>query len=323
MGSRYDLLELGGYDLLTVMHDARRRASSAEEPELPPNLFVVGLLHDLKAGKYSARAWAAFWRNSWVRSAQIIQEHAELRSSWIRFTTAGAVFIVVAASAVLRFAPPQEALVFLLTSLLWWAVLMADLGLHLGLIVNLESGELEESLGWPNRLTELRGFAAVWVVWGAHWSTRGIYWPLLLVFGLAAVTDLLDGWLARRGHVSTRWGRLYDPFIDGIFFSTAAVALAVIGVLPEWLAVVVIFRFAFPVIGAIAFLFVRGRTLRVRHTTWGRLSSGSIAVTVFLAGASSALQLPFSVIAPGVYAAVFVASVGALVTILMKGIEQV
>jgi len=304
------------------MRDARSRAGRVEEPELPPNLFVIGLLHDLKAGNYRRKAWGAFWRNSWIRSLQILQEQTKLRRSWVRFTVAGTSAILVAGLVVLRFAPPAQALLFTLTSLLWWAVLMADLGLHLGLMVNLQSGEMERSLGWANRLTELRGFAAVWVAWGAHWTTAGAYLPLLLIVGTAATTDLLDGWIARHWHAATRWGRLYDPFMDAIFFSTAAVSLAVVGILPEWLGALVTFRYAFPIIGGITYLFVRRRTLRVRHTTWGRLSSASIAVMVFLAAAASVLQLPFGTIAPGIYVAVSVAAVGAFVTILMKGIEQ-
>jgi len=43
---------------------------------------------------------------------------------------------------------------------------------------------------------------------------------------------------------------------------------------------------------------------------------------VFVAAASAFLYLPFSLIAPGLYAAVCVAAVAAFITILMKGIEQ-
>ncbi len=304
------------------MRDLTRRARRVEEPELPPNLFVIGLLHELKAGSYSRPAWARFWGNSWARSMQTLEERDGLRASWIRFASAGAAGVLLATAAVLRFGPAGEALTFLLVSLAWWAVVMADLGLHLGLVVNLETGEMERSLGWPNRLTLLRGFSAVWVGFGAHWATQGIYAPLLVVFGAAAVTDLLDGWIARQTHASTRWGRLYDPLMDGIFFSVAAVALAVIGRLPEWLAALVVFRYAFPVVGGIAFLFVRRRTPRIRHTTLGRLSSAAIAVTVFAAAAATAFPLPFPLIAPGLYAAVGVSMVAAFITILLKGIEQ-
>jgi phosphatidylglycerophosphate synthase len=305
-----------------MIRDSKRKPGDPPELELPPNIFVIGLLHELKAGGYSRKAWAAFWKAAWIRSLQIIQDNDGLRHSWVRFMAWGGAGILVAV-VVLRFAPVEEALYFLLTSLLWWGFLMADLGLHLGLMVNLESGEMRQSLGWPNRLTELRAFGALWVVWGAHWAaSRGTFVPLVAVFGVGAATDLLDGWLARRTHASTRWGRLYDPVFDGIFFSVSAVALAWIGILPQWLAALVVFRYAFPIVGGIAFLIVRRRTLRVRHTPWGRASSAAIAITVFASAAAAFLQLDFHLIAPYVYAGVCIAMLGALVTILMKGIEQ-
>jgi cardiolipin synthase len=306
-----------------VIRDHSKRSQGVEEPDLPPNLFVVGLLRDLKEGGYSLHAWGRFWRDSWVRSVQMIQEHAELRQSWIGFGLVGATAIITVSLASLRFLPAEEAFWFFLSSLLWWAVLMTDLGLHLGLMVNLETGEMERSLGWPNRLTELRGFSAVWVAWGAHWASAGSYIPLLTVFAAAGASDLLDGWLARRRHVSTRWGRLYDPFMDGLFFSVAAVALAKINVLPDWLAALVVFRYAFPIVGAIVFIFVRRRTPRVKHTTWGRLSSAAIGLMVILAAATNVFQVPVPFLVPAIYAVVCISMLGALITILMKGVEQI
>jgi peptidoglycan/LPS O-acetylase OafA/YrhL len=97
----------------------------------------------------------------------------------------------------------------------------------------------------------------------------------------------------------------------------------VIGILPQWLAALVTLRYAFPIIGGIAFLVVRRRTLRVRHTRWGRASSAGIALTVFAAAAATALGLPFSTVEPVLYAVVAITAAGAFVTILMKGIEQV
>ena len=298
------------------------RAGEKDEPELPPNIFVIGLLHDLKHGGYGWRAWGAFWRASWIRSVQIFQMNEELRASWQRFAIIGVIAIVLASLGTYLYFGLADATGFLATSLVWWGVLMFDLAMHLGLMVNLESGELQHTLGWPNRLTELRGFAAIWVAWAAHWATGGAYLPMVAVFGLAAVTDLADGWLARRRHASTRWGRLYDPLMDGIFFSAAAISLAAIGILPEWLAALVTFRYALPIVGGLAFLVIRRRALRVRHTPWGRASSAAIAVTVFGAAAATFLHLPFGTIAPAFYGLVGITAVGALITILMKGIEQ-
>jgi hypothetical protein len=111
--------------------------------------------------------------------------------------------------------------------------------------------------------------------------------------------------------------------MDGLFFSVAAISLAVIGVLPQWLAALVTLRYAFPIVGGITFLLIRRRTLRVRHTPWGRASSAGIALTVFSAAAAAALGLPFQTIAPFFYAAVGITALGAFVTILIKGIEQI
>jgi len=294
------------------MRDAGRGVRGVEEPELPPNLFVIGLLHNLKAGNYSLSAWGRFWRDSWIRSVQIVRENPRLRASWLRFAAFGTVGILATGALCYWFIAPQDTVPFVLTSLAWWAVLMGDLGVHLGLMVNLESGELQGGIGVPNRLTELRALAAVWVAWGAHWLTQGIAYPLVIVFGAAAVTDLLDGWIARRAHASTRWGRLYDPFMDGIFFGVAAISLAVVNVIPQWIAALVVFRYSLPVVGSIAFLLVRRRTLKVRHTPWGRASSASIAAMIFLAGAAAGLGLPFDRVGPILYAVVAIAAVGAL-----------
>src|SRR5262245_48856446 len=39
----------------------------------------------------------------------------------------------------------------------------------------------------------------------------------LALVGLAAATDFLDGWIARRAKVTSRWGALLDPFADRVF----------------------------------------------------------------------------------------------------------
>jgi len=72
-----------------VVRHPSQKTPQADEPELPPNIFVIGLLHDLKNGGYSRRAWGAFWRASWIRSLQIMQDHEDLRASWVRFAVAG------------------------------------------------------------------------------------------------------------------------------------------------------------------------------------------------------------------------------------------
>jgi CDP-diacylglycerol--glycerol-3-phosphate 3-phosphatidyltransferase len=64
-------------------------------------------------------------------------------------------------------------------------------------------------------------------------------WPAGIVFGVAGVTDQLDGWLARRWHVESRFGRIADPLADRLMIDAAVILLVVYGRLP-WIALVVI-----------------------------------------------------------------------------------
>src|SRR6266702_5775763 len=124
---------LDGSDESAFTHFMVRRPSEPsngkDEPDLPPNIFVIGLLHDLQRGGYSWRAWGAFWHASWIRSMQIFELNDELRSSWPRFTVAGVIGIVLAGLAVFRGFGSTYAILFVVTSLLVWCVMMFDLAL--------------------------------------------------------------------------------------------------------------------------------------------------------------------------------------------------
>jgi CDP-diacylglycerol---glycerol-3-phosphate 3-phosphatidyltransferase len=62
------------------------------------------------------------------------------------------------------------------------------------------------------------------------------------VFGIAAVTDIADGYLARRRGDVTDFGKLADPLADKLLVATALVALVVLDRLWAWAAVVMILR---------------------------------------------------------------------------------
>ncbi|HKB15433.1 MAG TPA: CDP-diacylglycerol--glycerol-3-phosphate 3-phosphatidyltransferase [Planctomycetota bacterium] len=74
-------------------------------------------------------------------------------------------------------------------------------------------------------------------------GTAGVAWILFVV---AAVTDALDGWLARRRGESSVLGRIADPVVDKVLvcgsFAFLAVAPATKGFVPPWIVVVVLAR---------------------------------------------------------------------------------
>ena len=64
----------------------------------------------------------------------------------------------------------------------------------------------------------------------------------LAIFWIAAITDFLDGWFARRRREVTRLGTLLDPIADKLLTSAAFISLVDLGVAPAWTVVVIVGR---------------------------------------------------------------------------------
>ena len=101
----------------------------------------------------------------------------------------------------------------------------------------------------PNALTLLR-FAAIplFVVLYVD-AGDGPAWAAGIVFAAAAATDQLDGWLARRWHVESAFGKVADPLADRLMIGVAVVLLWADGRLPWPAAVIVLGRDLLLVIG--------------------------------------------------------------------------
>lgn len=63
-----------------------------------------------------------------------------------------------------------------------------------------------------------------------------------VIFAVAAVTDRIDGWYARRTGQVTDFGKLLDPIADKLLIGTALVLLSALGDLPWWVTVVILVR---------------------------------------------------------------------------------
>lgn len=79
-------------------------------------------------------------------------------------------------------------------------------------------------------------------IWGFDEPSTSWLWISAAVFGVAAVTDFVDGEIARRRHVVTTFGKVADPIADKALTGAALIVLSVYGQLPWWVTVVIIVR---------------------------------------------------------------------------------
>jgi cardiolipin synthase (CMP-forming) len=103
---------------------------------------------------------------------------------------------------------------------------------------------------------------------------------LFLIF-VAGITDWLDGWSARRLHVSGKVGVVLDPLADKVLLTTLFIVLGLIGLLPLWILALGIGRDLVIVTGAFLLRVLRGYR-QFLPSVWGKVSTFFQIVLVFL-----------------------------------------
>ena len=83
-----------------------------------------------------------------------------------------------------------------------------------------------------------------WPLWLPFWSDAGTFkeWVAAGIFIVLAATDGLDGYLARSRGEITNFGKFMDPLADKILVAAALLALIELGVLPSWVALIILTR---------------------------------------------------------------------------------
>ncbi len=107
-----------------------------------------------------------------------------------------------------------------------------------------------------------------------------------ILFALTALTDFIDGQVARRTHTVSRLGQLLDPAVDRILMILGVVGLLILGWLPLWIVVVVIARDLLLLVGGAWLL----RNYRIRVPV---IYAGKVATTFLFVGlAGLMLNMP-------------------------------
>ena len=139
----------------------------------------------------------------------------------------------------------------------------------------------------PNALTILRIFfvplLVATLVEDNAWVRLPVTneWLALGIFIAAAGTDLLDGYLARRWKQVTTVGTLLDPIADKLLISAALISLVQVGVLPGWMAILIVGR-EFAVSGLRQIAAAEGYTIKASDLGKTKMLSQVIAISCLL-----------------------------------------
>lgn len=164
----------------------------------------------------------------------------------------------------------------------------------------------------PNALSVLRMLLVAPVAW---LLSRGDYQSTLWLFGFAAATDGLDGFLAKRCGWTSELGKILDPLADKVLLVGVFITLAAMGVVPVWLAAAAVARDMTITAGAITYKVLFGDP-QGRPTPISKLNTlCQIAYLLLVVGAYAMNATP--------HVAITILGALVFVTTMVSGIDYV
>lgn len=170
-----------------------------------------------------------------------------------------------------------------------------------------------ESVNAPNAVTVARIALVpvfVWALFSDGGEDPSWRWTAAAIFAVAAATDRLDGWLARRSGTVTTFGILADPIADKALTGSAFVGLSLLGELSWWLTGIVLAR----EVGITVLRAVLVRRRLIPASRGGKLKT--VLQTIALAALVAPLPSPLAEVA-------FVLMVVAVVVTVLTGLDYV
>ncbi len=140
----------------------------------------------------------------------------------------------------------------------------------------------------PNKLTILRILLVPIMVIipflpieGEVWEIPITYLIVDVIFIIAAITDKLDGYLARSRNEITTFGKFLDPIADKILVIAAMIMLVELAHLPAWIPIIVIFREF--IVSGYRLVAAQKDGKVIAANIWGKLKTATQMVAIILA----------------------------------------
>ena len=132
----------------------------------------------------------------------------------------------------------------------------------------------------PNTLTTIRMILIVPFVMIMQIAPDGNgRFAALAIFIIASITDFLDGYIARKNHLVTNFGKFMDPLADKLLVSAAMICLVSMDRLPAWMVIIIISR-EFAISGFR--LIAADNGIVIAASWWGKFKTVSQMIMIIL-----------------------------------------
>jgi len=129
----------------------------------------------------------------------------------------------------------------------------------------------------PNIITLGRILAVPFIVWAIASNQMEI---AFVIFILAGISDAVDGFLAKRFHMTSELGALLDPLADKALLVSIYMALGIWGAVPRWIVILVVSR-DIMIVGAVIVSWLFGKPIPMKPLMVSKLNT--VAQVVFAA----------------------------------------
>lgn len=148
----------------------------------------------------------------------------------------------------------------------------------------------------PNILTVARFFLIPFII---YFIVVDQYIPALILLTVSGLTDILDGFIARKFNFITNFGKLIDPLADKTTQLAVLLTITLKGIIPFWIIIVVALKEAVMIAGA---SFLYGKEMVVSSKWYGKLATVlfyvAIVCSFIIVSWNSIALLPSNSVAP-------------------------
>lgn len=133
----------------------------------------------------------------------------------------------------------------------------------------------------PNKLTCLRMILVPFMVFFllTGWGGEANRYICVTIFAVASITDWLDGYLARKNHLVTNFGKFMDPLADKLLVCSALICMIELNRLAAWIVIIIIAR-EFIISGFRLIAAENGVVIAANY--WGKFKTVSQMIMIIL-----------------------------------------